>query len=232
MPPKHIVVFGYNRFSYGLIQNLNHKQHQILIIDSNSQHVEQALANGFQAKELDYRKDENLLAVGIGSSVDILFCFFPEDSENVFLTISARALAKSLEIISIIEDPESADKLLSAGANKIINPFEISARKIYQLVKKPDITTVLEQTVFGRYDLHIAEIIIPPGSTLDQMMVSDLDLNSEYNLILIGVVDKELGNNLYFSLGEKQHKLDPGDILVVLGPNRSINAFKLAIASN
>jgi voltage-gated potassium channel len=229
MKTKRIAVFGYNRLSFELIRNLDLKQHNVLVIDSDVSRVEQAIENGFDARALDYRSDEDLLAIGIGKTVDMLFSFLPEDSENVFLTISARALDQSLIIISIIEDPDSADKLLAAGANKIINPFEISARKIYQLVKKPDLSTVLEQTVFGRHDLHIAEIIIPEGSWLDQMMVSELRINEQNNLILIGVVDKELGDDLYFSLGEKQHKLDPGDILVVLGPDRSIRAFKKAI---
>ena len=48
----------------------------------------------------------------------------------------------------------------------------------------------------------------------------------KYNLFLIGVVDKELGDKLYFSLGEQDHKLDVGDILVVLGANRDIRKFK------
>jgi voltage-gated potassium channel len=48
--------------------------------------------------------------------------------------------------------------------------------------------------------------------------------------VLIGLVDKELGEELYFVTGEKDHKLDAGDILVVLGPSREINAFKKEIA--
>jgi len=58
-----------------------------------------------------------------------------------------------------------------------------------------------------------------------------LSLNEQFNLVLIGIVDKELGDKLHFAIGEKDHKLDAGDILVVLGPSREINAFKQEVTN-
>jgi len=118
---------------------------------------------------------------------------------------------------------------LAAGANKIIDPYEICSNKVYQLLTKPSITWILDQAVFGRTDLHMTEITIPVGSVLDQTMTNELTLNMKFNLFLIGVVDKERGDTLYFSLGEQYHKLNVGDILVVLGANRDIRKFKKEI---
>jgi voltage-gated potassium channel len=75
----------------------------------------------------------------------------------------------------------------------------------------------------------MAEILIPKNSYLDRTLISELHLNELYNLFLIGVVDKELGEKLYFSLGEQDHVLDTGDILVVLGSSRDIKNFKKEI---
>jgi voltage-gated potassium channel len=57
-------------------------------------------------------------------------------------------------------------------------------------------------------------------------MVRQLQIKDRNNLILIAIVDKELGKELHFIIGERDHKLDAGDILVVLGPSREIRAFK------
>ncbi|NOQ36312.1 MAG: TrkA family potassium uptake protein, partial [Methylococcaceae bacterium] len=105
-------------------------------------------------------------------------------------------------------------------------PYEICGRKIHELIKKPDMTNILDHTVFGRHDLNMAEIEIPKGCYLEGSYVCDLNLNEKHNLILIGIVDKELGEELHFSIGEKQHKIDATDILVVMGPSREIKAFK------
>ena len=229
MEDKLIAIFGYNSMSFELIAQLSEKQHSLLILDDDPEKIEHAEQKGLPAQLLDYRQDNELVALGIGSRVVTLFCFLEKDSENVFLTLSARALDKQLKIISVVNHPDSAEKLLAAGANKIIDPYEICSNKVYQLLTKPSITWVLDQAVFGRADLNMAEITIPVDSILDQTMTSQLSLNKKFNLFLIGVVDKELGDKLYFSLGEQDHKLDVGDILVVLGANRDIRKFKKEI---
>jgi len=229
MDNELIAIFGYNSMSFELIAQLIEKQNQLIILDDDPIKIEQAEQKNLPAQLLDYRQDEDLITLGISSKVGTLFCFLEHDSENVFLTLSARALDKQLKIISIVNHPDSAEKLLAAGANKIIDPYEICSNKVYQLLTKPSITWVLDQAVFGRADLHMAEITIPNPSILDKTLTSQLNLNKKYNLFLVGVVDKELGDKLYFSLGEQDHMLDVGDILVILGANRDIRKFKKEI---
>ena len=229
MNHNKIAIFGYNSMSFELISQLNDKEKKLIILDADPIKIEQALQKELPAQLMDYRQDENLITLGIGSSVETIFCFLESDSENVFLTLSARVLDKKLKVISVVNQPESAEKLLAAGANKIIDPFEICSKKAYQLLTKPSITWLLDEAVFGRADLHMAEILIPKNSYLDRTLISELHLNELYNLFLIGVVDKELGEKLYFSLGEQDHVLDTGDILVVLGSSRDIKNFKKEI---
>ena len=229
MDNELIAIFGYNSFSFELITQLSTKQHNLIILDNDPEKIEHAKQKGLPAQLMNYHQDDELLALGIGSRVVTLFCFLEKDSENVFLTLSARALHSQLKIISVVIHPDSAEKLLAAGANKVIDPYEICSNKVYQLLTKPSITWILDQAVFGRADLHMTEITIPVGSVLDQTMTNELTLNMKFNLFLIGVVDKERGDTLYFSLGEQYRKLNVGDILVVLGTNRDIRKFKKEI---
>jgi len=227
---KKIAVFGYNHLSFEAISRLDKKTHDILIIEADESLAALAKEKGFQTSTIDFRSDQDLKSIGIGKNVDFIFCFLPEDSKNVFLTISARAIDKDVDIIAIVEDPQSDEKLIAAGANKIIDPYQICGQKIHGLIKKPDITNIIEHTVFGRQDLHMAEITIPEHSYLENTYTSELTLNEKHNLVLIGVVDKELGEKLHFAIGEKDHKLDAGDIIVVLGPSREIRAFKKEVS--
>ena len=223
---KSIAVFGYSIMSLEVIKQLNEEQYSYVFIVNDEAEALLVAEQGFDTKIIDFRNDEAIKSVGIGENIDILFCFYPKDSDNVFLTISARALDNELTIIAIVDDPESAEKLLAAGANKIIDPYEICGRKTHDMLAKPDITDVLDNTVFGRHDLHIAQIEIPKNSALEQTETGALLLAGTYNLILIGVVDKVSGGTLHFVIDEKEHTLNSGDVLVVLGPARDIKAFK------
>ena len=223
---KRIAVFGYSIMSLEAMTRLNPELYSIIFIAKDDAEAALVAEKGFDVQVIDFRNDDELRSVGIGTDVDIVFCFYPRDSDNVFLTISARAIDANITIVAIVDDPASSEKLLAAGANKIIDPYEICGRKTHEMLTKPDITNILDDTVFGRHDLNMAQIEILKGSCLENTKTSDLRLNEKHNLILIGVVDRELGDQLHFAIGEKEHCLDAGDVLVVMGPAKEIKAFK------
>ena len=200
---KRIAVFGYSIMSLEVMNRLNEDQYNLVFIGKDESEAALVAEQGFEAKIIDFRNDDALKSIGIGADVDILFCFYPRDSDNVFLTISARAIDKRLTIVAIVDDPESAEKLLAAGANKIIDPYEICGRKTHDMLTKPDITNILDDTVFGRHDLHIAQIEIPEGSCLENTRSCELKLDEKHNLILIGVVDRESGKPCILPLVKK-----------------------------
>lgn len=231
---KHdkIVLFGCNSLGLDAARRLNSRKHSFVLVDNDETRVRGAAEQGYEAVLADYRDDEVLRSIGIGRDINAIFCFFPDDAENVFLTISARALAPGLKIVSVVDSPESADKLRAAGADKIIDPYEVSGRRIYEIIKRPIVVDILDETVYGRHDLKMAEIEIPEGCCLDKRHLSELHWKERFNLILLGVVDKERGKDLRFVTGGVDYKLDAGDVLVVLGPSQEIVAFKREICVN
>ncbi len=224
---KRIAVFGYNRLSMESISRLNPELYQVVVVGQNRLQNTQAKQDGLETADIDFHSDEDLRSLGIGDGkIQTILCFFEQDSENVFLTLSARGLDKALTIIAAVDNPESAEKLLAAGANKIIDPYKICGRKIHDMLKRPDITDIFDHTVFGRHDLHLAEIVIPAHSFILDSQVNHLDVTARYNLILIGVVNKQISDEIHFAAVEHNRRLSAGDILVILGPSREIKAFK------
>lgn len=227
---KKIIVFGYNNLSFEVIHKLDQGTDELIVVETNPDSLLLAEEKGFQTKDIDFKQDDNLKIIGIGRNVDTIFCFLNEESNNIFLTLSARAMDKKLNIIAIAESSQAAEKLIAAGANKIINPYKICGQKFYNLLKKPEITHIIERTIFGRHDLHIAEINITKNSRLKNTYLSELALKSTHNLLVIGIIDNDHGEILHFILGEKDHKLTINDIILILGSSREIQAFKEEIS--
>ncbi|WP_150051327.1 MULTISPECIES: potassium channel family protein [Methylomonas] len=223
---KAIAVFGYNRLSREAMNRIDIATHRMIVYDHQLAHVQQAEESGFDARLLDFRSDEELKSVGIGGPVDALLCCFEDDSENVFLTLSARGLDPDLQIIAIVENPDASEKLLAAGANKIIDPYQICGSKIHEMLTRPEITDLFDHTVFGRHDLHLAEVVVPERCSLLEVEIGRLALNSRYNLVLVGVVNKRQGGRMHWAAEQAERRLNPGDVLVILGPSREIRAFK------
>ena len=225
MKPR-FAVFGCNPLAIEVAWRLSMAKTPFVMVDSDVALVDAANKEGLVAGLIDYTDDEALRAVGIGGHIEGMFSLFTEDSENVFLAISARALDPHLRIVAVCQAPEAAPKLLAAGANKVVDPYEISGARVHELIERPEVVDLLEQTVFGQQDLNAAEITIPRNSWLHGVHLSALRKVMTQNLILLGVVDLERGKELILSTRGIDHKLDYDDVLVVIGARCEIDSFR------
>jgi len=230
MSSTKIALFGYDRGVLTVAGVLAEHGQSVLLVDNHQEHLAKAEAMGFATASINYRDDAELRRLGLGDRIGMLFGLFPSDAENVFLTISARAMAPELRIICMIHHLDSAPKLVAAGATKIIDPYEISGRKIWRILRQPLLSEVIEHTLLGTHQVRVVEIEIPPASFLDGCKLRDIDLRGRFALVLLGVVDHELGEHFVFSSEGYNHKLDGGDLLVLIGLDEDIARFREALA--
>lgn len=201
------------------------------LYSDNADEVGILLEKGMHAAVVDFRNDDRLREIGIGKWVKTIFCLFSEEHDNLFLTLSARTIDPNLKIVCVCKSATSGGRMMAAGATKVIDPYEISGHRVHERIARPYLVEMLENTLFGKH-IDIAEIEIPEASRLSGVMLHDLHLGKRFNLIITGVVDLELGNRLIFTNSGVVHKLDAGDILVVIGPRREITRLKQAIGGN
>ncbi|MES9855350.1 MAG: NAD-binding protein [Sedimenticola sp.] len=224
---KHkIIIFGCNSLSAAVAEQLKERSWELLVVARDKQCLESMSARGFDTLSVDYTDDDELRALGIGKSVEIVFTFFEDDAKNVFLTISAKDIDPQLKVISLTQSGDSSHKLLAAGATKVVDPYEISGRKIYDMLKRPLIAETIESVVFGQDYLNLAEVAIEEGSFMDGKRLGELALSRHYDLVVLGAIDRELGDEFIFACSGTDHKLDQGDVLVVIGQAESIKRFK------
>jgi voltage-gated potassium channel len=79
------------------------------------------------------------------------------------------------------------------------------------------VTAILDHTLFGQANLNVTELQIPFGSPFIGRLVSVLELETRYNLILLGMVDRKMEEYFVYSQRLKNTRLQAGDILVVIG---------------
>ncbi len=222
---KPIVIFGGGRQGLSILKWLGNRAKDVLFVTQKAREIEEIESLHLDLVTLDFHRDESLREVGIGQWVKMIFCALEEDSENVFLTLSARALDPRLAILCIAETHEASQKMLAAGATTVIDSHEIAGKRINELIHRPTVVEALEQTVLGESDLMLAEIRIERDSRLNGVHLSEVPM-ADYNLILFGVVDLEQSDRLIFRPLAGERRLDPGDYLVVIGPEAEIERFK------
>jgi len=197
-----------------------------LIADSSSDAIDQAKDDEYEAHLICFDNDDDLIKIGIGSDVDILFCMSNDYNENLFITLSARNLDKNLMIVSLVSQKEQEQKILLAGANKTINSYEIGAHHIYRMIKKPAIFKTLDKIFLSEESIKIAQIAISKDSFLDGVKFQSIDIEKRFNLIIMGIENIKRKGAFIFNTKKINRKIDSNYVLVVMGHTKNIEKLK------
>lgn len=227
MRESKILLFGFSRSAIEIGARLQAQGLAFTCIDSDASLLPKAKKLGFELLITDYSDDDTLLSLGIGEDVRFVFTLFDEDVQNVFLTLSIRALDSKVQIVSTTHTKDAIHKLEIAGASTILDPYQICGKRIYKLITQPEIMQVIDATIFGEEDINMEQITITAHSALNGLLLNECYLTEKYNMLLIGLHDKELKKEFIFITEGHNHKLDHGDILVVIGKSAEIERFKM-----
>lgn len=226
-----VILFGYGsagRMIYGMLTAAKHK---ISVVDDDLSRIEAAKAEGIaDALCIDLTDDAQIGEIGVIDGKQILYCSLDDVSMNIFLTLSLRTLYPESAIIAISNSVENSKKLHYCGADKVIDIYESSANRIVNILTRPAVTQVMDEIIFVQNDISIEEIVLPPGSFLENKKISEVNLGG-FGIIMVGIADKELSDQMILATKGIDHKLDSGDILVVVGYDVDLERFKQKIGA-
>ncbi len=107
-----------------------------VILERDERRVAQAEALGYLCIKADAADETVLKQAGI-ERAKTLATVLPDDSTNVFVTLSARSMNAKIQIIARGEQPSTESKLLYAGANQVVLPTHIGAERMAELILYP-----------------------------------------------------------------------------------------------
>lgn len=227
MTADKIIIFSYSKLAIQISTILKHKGYDITIIEPDPELAKKASLEGYKVENLSLMDDENIKSLNMKeNNIKAFFCVSDNKNTNLFVTLSVRNLNPYLKIISVSFATQDNKTMLLAGADKIINPYEIGALRIFRLLNKPYILNILDNILFNESNIEVSEITIQKHSILDGIYIKETDLIENNNLILLGIQDKEIQDKFIFYSSGINHKIDYGDTIVLLGKNKDLHNFK------
>jgi len=226
---KPIAVFGYNEYAKEIASNFKLSGVDVFVYVIDEASLKRASEDGHDVELVEL--DDNWLNIAEKFDTHELTCFcaLDDDAQNVFLTISLRAEYPHLFIVALATSKDSANKLSLAGANKAIAKLETTANIIVESLEKPAVVEVMNDILYHSKELKLAQYTISESSVLSQMKLHDISLHREYNIIILAIADRELETEFTFTSTGHNHKVDPGDVLVVMGKEDDLKKFEKAI---
>lgn len=223
---NHTIICGYGRIGSMLADELHQARQRFLVIDTDASRIRTAADRGYLVLNGNATEEQVLGDAGIARAA-FLAAVLSDDAANLFVTITARELNESLQILARGENPSTGRKLLRSGANQVVMPTAIGAARIAQLITRPSAETLLATTgikgdlneELSRIGLRLDELEIEPTSPLVGRTIGDIEIRGNLGFLIVAVRSAQGGIEMNPA---PSTTLSGGDTVVVLGHQRDI----------
>ena len=162
----------------------------------------------------DATLDATLRTAGI-ERAQALIAALEGDAENLFVTLSARAIMPDLFIVARARQDESVPKLANAGADRVVNPQELGAARMASFVARPHVAEFVDVVMHERsLEFRMQEYDIPDGSPLAGTTLRDADLRKRAGVLILALrrVDGSFTTN-----PDPDIMIEPHQVLIAVG---------------
>jgi voltage-gated potassium channel len=221
----HYIICGYGRMGRIIARELKSEKVKLIVIEKNPAVHEKEEAFVIIG---DATEDDLLKEVGIEKAKGLI-SVLPTDAENLYVVLSAKGLNPDLFIVARAGEEGSEQKLLRAGADRVISPYHIGGLRIAHTVLKPAVVDFIElATKSGNIDLQMEEIPIPEGSGLMGLSLDQCGIGRDLGVIIVAI--KKPSGDMKFNPTFRT-LVEPGDTLIALGEVSKLKELEDMVAA-
>ncbi|MBP2144505.1 voltage-gated potassium channel [Methanococcus voltae] len=191
---EHYILCGYGRIGKVVANRLAKRGTDFVVLDLSEENLVSEFEKNPDFNYIcgDATLDECLIEANI-KNAKTLISTMPKDSDNVFVTLSAKRLNPNIHVVSKAEETVSMDKLLIAGADKVVSPYMIGGMRLAELAIKPDVLDFFSTFMsIANYeyneDIDLRKYNI--SQKYEGMSIFELLSHINYNVSVIGIKSK------------------------------------------
>jgi voltage-gated potassium channel len=222
----HFIICGYGRVGRRVGSELRASGREYVVVDFNPDVLAEARARTDHVIEGNGTNDEDLHAAGIEHAAGLVAAS-DSDVDNLYITITARALNPDLLIVARASEEHAAQKMRRAGADRVVQPYSTAGKELANLVLKPQVATFLELvSTSGGPDFRFEEILVSEQSGGCGLAIRDLPVPEGGAMIVAvrrhtGAFDATPGPDVV---------LEAGDILIGVGTPDELSVLERLFA--
>ena len=220
---NHHIICGYGRIGSTIAGEYARESLPHVVIESDEAIASHLDQEGRLVILGDATRDENLIEANVKTAKSLV-CALPTDAENVFVTLTARALNPNLYILSRAALDSSIGKMEAAGANRVVSPYIMGGMHMAQSVLRPKLAGFLDEvTSHATTDLDFDEVTVPEGSDLVGLALRESKISQETGVYLLSI--RHNSGEMRFNPGP-DFQIQAGDHLYALGTPEEVESLR------
>ena len=216
----HYIVCGYGRVGSTVIRELMHTGQRFVVIDVNAPSLERAVADGHLVVMGDATDDATLRAAGVEHARGLITTV-DSDANNVYVTLSARAMNPGLFIVARASAVGAEAKLAQAGADRIVSPYTMAGRRIAELAVRPRVADYIDAALsHGNLSFSLEEVEVAEASPLAGATVGGLRADG---VVALAILQPD---GAYEANPPADRDLREGESLIASGSTEALAALR------
>ncbi len=214
---RHFILCGYGRVGREIAHIFTEEGVPFVVIDKDQQSITTAEKDGYLYVFADATSDEALKEAGIEQARGLVAAV-GDDADSIYITLSARGLRPDLFIEARASGSAAEAKLKKAGADRIISPYSLGARRMAQLALRPTVVDFIDTVIYRRgQELQMENIAVGDDSALAGLTVEETRHRTQAAILAIS---KKNGKLLANPQGEET--IEFGDWLIAMGTKKQL----------
>ncbi len=217
---NHFILCGYGRVGQEIARILADEKADFVIIDKSREGITQAEMDNHLYIMADAASDDTLKEAGIERARGLIVAI-GNDADSTYVTLSARQIKPDLFIEARISSHEAEGKLKRAGADRIVSPYSIGARRMAMLALQPEVADFIDIVSFKGHDMYLENLIVGKGSLLAEKTLGNARKESKAVVLAINRNNRKMITN-----PSDNEKIQAGDSLIAMGTREEMRALE------
>jgi voltage-gated potassium channel len=220
---NHFIICGFGRVGRKAADEFIASGQPFVVLDFSADALEAAEERGVLHLMGRGSEDDALNRAGIDHAKGLL-ASADSDSENVYITLSARSRRPDLMIVARASNAEAERKLTLAGANRVVQPYSSAGTEMAKLALKPQLAAFLE-IVSSRAgpDFRFEEIEVRSDSAQAGSSIRDLRIRKTTGAVIVAL-RKPDGH--FDTTPSPDRRFEVGDVLIAIGTEPELQALE------
>ena len=211
----HVIVCGWGRVGRAIAKEIGDAA-PIVVLDRDAARLADSPHLWLAG---DVTDDAVLLGAGL-QRARALVAALDTDAGNLFVTLSARALRPDLFIVSRVRVDESVEKLMRAGADRVVNPQSIGGSRMAAFVLQPHVTEFLDVVMHDRdIEFRLEEVTVPPASSVVGRTLRESHIRDLTGALVLALRDSA---GEFVSNPAPEQRIAAGDVLIAIGTSAEL----------
>lgn len=216
----HVIVCGWGRVGRGTWSALHKRGVPVVVIEFDGDRAEAGRSTGALLIHGDATHNDVLELAGVEKAQSLIACV-ADDSDNLVIALSVKALRPELRVICRATELESERKLRLAGADAVVAPQAVGAERLAMMALQPELAQIFDIVVNGSpVEFRVEEIDIDPNSRVAGKTIRDSGIRQDSGALILAV---EGGTETLVINPGPDLRLTPGERLVVVGTKEQVD---------